>query len=147
MKTSIVAAVAALSIFGIASSASAMCGPQVNLNLNKNINDVAGANDGTSVQEFGLSFNDNTSLNKTRGLTAGITISFALDKGRGCKEQDLRIAQQEDAIKRSAHQAEMQRQQQASALINNLIAGIQYCETANLNIPANANFCTEYLTK
>ena len=155
MKTSIVAAVAALSIFGIASSASAMCGPNLNINLSQNtnstINDVTGNTDSVGVAEYGDTFNFGSNSNltngQTKGLTASIGLTFNLDGGRGCEEVDLRIAQQKDNIARAARQEEMQRRQQAAGLINNLLAGIAYCETADLNIPANAQFCTDYLSK
>lgn len=150
MKISVIAAVAAMSVFGIASSASAMCGPTVSFNLSQNTNDTNtnGGNDGTSVQEFGLSFNDSTNYNSNsvKGLTASIGINFSLDGGRGCQEQDLRITQQKDQIARAARQEALQHKQQAAALINNIMAGIAYCESADLNIPANAQFCTEYLS-
>lgn len=150
MKTLITAAVITL---GIASSASAMCGPQVSFNANKSANDVIGTNitngDTVGVAEYGDTFNfsnnNGNTTNNTRGLTFGVSLSFSLDGGRACEEQDLRIATARDNAMRAAHQAEMQRQQQAASLINNLIAGIQYCETADLAIPANVNFCKDYL--
>ena len=55
------------------------------------------------------------------------------------------VANQKDQQLRARHQAEMQRQQAAAQLVNNLVQAITYCETADLDIPANAEFCQPYV--
>lgn len=151
MKLSIVAAVAALSTFGIASSASAMCGPNVSFGItdgyNNSINNTK--NDSIGVAEGYNTFNDSKGTNGTQGSTFNLTanISFQLDGGRSCALLDEQIAVQKDNRLRAARQAYLQEQQQASQLINNLMASIQYCEAADLSIPANVEFCTNYLSK
>ena len=147
MKLSIVAAVAALSTFGIASSAMAQCGPNLNFNVNTsdmmNHGETDNLNFGNGAGLLGeqLGIQDG----KSESLTLGLTLSFNLDGGRGCKEQDLRIAAQQDQILRASRQAFLQEQQQSQAFIQNLVASIQYCEAADLDIPANASFCTDYI--
>ena len=149
MNKSLIAALAVVSTFGIASIASAGCGPTVSLNANQNVNQVIGGttNDSVGVAEYGDTFNfgSNTNSNETQGLTLGISLNFSLDGGRGCKLQDLQIANQKDQQLRARHQAEMQRQQAAAQLVNNLVQAITYCETADLDIPANAEFCSPYV--
>ena len=148
MTKSLLAALAVVSTLGIASSASAMCGPTVTLNANQSINDTLGGttNDSVGVAEYGDTFNfgNNSNTNSTKGLTLGLSINFSLDGGRGCELQDLQIANQKDQQMRARHQAEMQRQQAAAQLVNNLVQAITYCESADLSIPANAEFCTPY---
>lgn len=128
-----------------ASISEAACGPQVSFNLNKNTNTSLGGstNDTVGVAEYGDTFNFGTGSNDSasNGLTAGFTISFNLDGGRGCREFDARIAESKDRNIRANRQAHIQEQNSLAAAVDATIKVVTFCETADLEIPAIAELC------
>ena len=132
MKISIVAAVAALSVFGIASTASAQCGPSLNVSAGN----MSSMTDGF-MGSAGIG-NDSSAMNFMVG------INFNLDGGRACALADENLANARDQRLRAAHTAALQEQQLQAATIDSVIKTVMFCESANLAIPAVAELCVGY---
>ena len=148
-----IASSASAQSFGGPSGGSAgQCGPTLGFtaNIDEGFNTHNNAIDGFRTDDDGnLNYNDATTddYRNNTGVKFGLTLNFNLDGGRGCKLVDLQIANQKDQQLRAARTAYLQEQAQAASQINGLLQAIQYCEAADISIPANAEFCSEYLSQ
>ena len=152
VSTLAISSSASAQAFGGPGGATGQCGPTLGFtaNVDEGFNTHANAVDGFRTDADGnLNYNDATTddIRNNAGVKFGLTLNFNLDGGRGCKLVDLQIANQKDMQARAARQAYLQEQAQAANQINGLLQAIQYCETADITIPANAEFCSEYLSK